>query len=535
MISASSYYNKMSTNYNDIPCGIRIIEKISEKCCHRIRFRRHILYKMSVLFLTYIAYMCYHMTRKPISVVKSVLHRNCSTLDPPSPVTVNDTTWCDYPPFDQPNAIALFGTLDSAFLFCYAIAMFGSGFIAERCSLRYFLSSGMILTGLFTYLFGIAKTANIHSLWYFIIVQALAGIFQTTGWPGVVTVVGRWFGKSKRGLIFGIWNSHTSIGNILGTVIAGYYVETDWGMSFITPGIIIAIAGFLLFLFLVDSPDLVGCQIQESSSERRLSNSSDIENNDPAAIESGENNLLPNNGINSEISYRPNERTPMLRTPSISHLENRKPIGLVDALLIPGVIEFSLCLFFSKLVSYTFLYWLPLYIQATSKLDPSTCADLSTVFDIGGMVGAIAAGLISDSTSMSATTCAIMLILAAPVLVLYHLYQAASFSLGLLFLFLAGVLVNGPYALITTSVSAELGQHSSLEGNSKALATVTAIIDGTGSIGAAVGPLLTGLISRHGWEKVFHMLIASDLIAMLLLLRLVIKELSKFKRNARIE
>ena len=46
-----------------------------------------------------------------------------------------------------------------------------------------------------------------------------------------------------------------------------------------------------------------------------------------------------------------------------------------------------------------------------------------------------------------------------------------------------GFLVNGPYALITTAVSADLGTHKSLKGNSKALATVTAIIDGTGSIG----------------------------------------------------
>ena len=46
-----------------------------------------------------------------------------------------------------------------------------------------------------------------------------------------------------------------------------------------------------------------------------------------------------------------------------------------------------------------------------------------------------------------------------------------------------GYLVNGPYALITTAVSADLGTHKSLKGNSKALATVTAIIDGTGSIG----------------------------------------------------
>jgi sugar phosphate permease len=29
--------------------------------------------------------------------------------------------------------------------------------------------------------------------------QILSGIVQSTGWPGVVTVVGNWFGRSKRG------------------------------------------------------------------------------------------------------------------------------------------------------------------------------------------------------------------------------------------------------------------------------------------------------------------------------------------------
>jgi len=46
-----------------------------------------------------------------------------------------------------------------------------------------------------------------------------------------------------------------------------------------------------------------------------------------------------------------------------------------------------------------------------------------------------------------------------------------------------GAMVNGPYSLITTAVSADLGTHPCLHGNAKALATVSAIIDGTGSIG----------------------------------------------------
>jgi len=60
-----------------------------------------------------------------------------------------------------------------------------------------------------------------------------------------------------------------------------------------------------------------------------------------------------------------------------------------------------------------------------------------------------------------------------------------------------------------------LGTHSSLGENSKALATVTAIIDGTGSIGAAIGPLLAGLVSRWGWHNVFYMLMCADLFALL--------------------
>lgn len=40
------------------------------------------------------------------------------------------------------------------------------------------------------------------------------------------------------------------------------------------------------------------------------------------------------------------------------------------SLVLPlqGVVEFSFCLLFAKLVSYTFLYWLPLYIVNVGEL-----------------------------------------------------------------------------------------------------------------------------------------------------------------------
>ena len=95
---------------------------------------------------------------------------------------------------------------------------------------------------------------------------------------------------------------------------------------------------------------------------------------------------------------------------------------------------------------------------------------------------------------------------------------SSSIPVNVGLLLVVGALVNGPYALITTAVSAELGTHPSLGDNSKALATVTAIIDGTGSIGAAVGPLLAGFVSRwRGWRSVFYMLMLADLFALLVI------------------
>lgn len=54
---------------------------------------------------------------------------------------------------------------------------------------------------------------------------------------------------------------------------------------------------------------------------------------------------------------------------------NRSAITFSNAFKIPGVIEFSICLFFAKLVSYTFLFWLPFYIKASSECRFSWSSD----------------------------------------------------------------------------------------------------------------------------------------------------------------
>uniref|UniRef100_A0A672TE91 Glycerol-3-phosphate transporter-like n=1 Tax=Sinocyclocheilus grahami TaxID=75366 RepID=A0A672TE91_SINGR len=390
---------------------------------------------------------------------------------------------CSWKPFDRNNYKQLLGAMDYSFLCAYAIGMYLSGIIGERLPIRLYLTVGMLTSGLFTCLFGLGYIYDIHSLGFYIFVQVANGLVQTTGWPSVVTCIGNWFGKGRRGLIMGLWNSHTSVGNILGSLIAGYYVSSNWGLSFIVPGVIIAAMGVICFLFLI---------------ERK---------HKPFFFSNRCLLLLGQESIGVCV---PVQQVVVLKSEA-----EPSAISFMGALRIPGVVEFSLCLLFAKLVSYTFLFWLPLYITKTAHLDAKKAGDLSTLFDVGGIVGGILAGVLSDKLGKRATTCAVMLLLAAPTL--YGFSMMSQFGLGptIGMLLVCGGLVNGPYSLITTAVSADLGTHKSLKGNARALSTVTAIIDGTGSVGAAVGPLLAGLLSARGWDQVFYMLMTADFLALL--------------------
>lgn len=93
----------MSGSWN-APVGIKWIEWISLKCCPNSRIDRMKWHQAGVLGLTYMAYTCYHLTRKPISVVKNVLSLNCTGKSPPPDVFINGSnmdTWCDWAPFGE--------------------------------------------------------------------------------------------------------------------------------------------------------------------------------------------------------------------------------------------------------------------------------------------------------------------------------------------------------------------------------------------------------------------------------------------------
>lgn len=113
----------------------------------------------------------------------------------------------------------------------------------------------------------------------------------------------------------------------------------------------------------------------------------------------------------------------------------------------------------------------------------------------------------------------------------------------MILLFASGFILGGPANLISTAISADLGTHESIQGDAAALSTVTGIIDGTGSIGAALVQYLVGYLADcHkepkgcdrkdpdcievcSWGPVFILLEAGTILACVCLTRLLYHEI----------
>jgi OPA family glycerol-3-phosphate transporter-like MFS transporter 1/2 len=599
------------------PWGYRIVER---KLLRRgLTLKRN---RILVLVLTFLCYMSYHASRKPPSIVKSVLHgsmageqnaqdvEGLSLLDsagrmlmeshrshfrelsaeevkkkkkpkPPGP-NKNHTSAEGWAPFNDPDSgQSLLGDLDVSFLGAYALGMFVCGHLGDRLDLRKFLTWGMLGSGAFVVLFGMGYFWQIHSMPYFLMVQVLGGFFQATGWPSVVTVMANWFGHGKRGLVMGVWNAHTSVGNILGSLMAASMLQYGWGWSFVVPGALIMGMGILIYLFLVVEPQDIGFLPQSGSNVGSLAMSEastpSRHSTDPfssenrnllerklAIIAENHDGQVPDQITQSMQAHhhirRPKHGMIAMGSTLVAINDDRESIdgesdndserdlllgggqqgrrssgrasgvSFLSAWRLPGVAVYAFTLFFAKLVAYTFLYWLPYYISSTEvggkRLSAAEAGKLSILFDVGGVMGGIVAGFLSDASSSPAIVSCSFVYLAIPVLYVYREYGSVSFQANILLMMVAGFFVNGPYALITTAVSADLGSSESVKGE-KALATVTAIIDGMGSIGAAIGPMATGYISElpGGFDNVFTMLYGSALSAGLLLSSLVLREL----------
>ncbi|GMH44465.1 hypothetical protein BSKO_12417 [Bryopsis sp. KO-2023] len=478
-------------------------------------------YRNLVIGLTFLAYASYNAARRPISIVKPVLHHPeksggawCGGTSPAAIDSKEPTP--EWKPFNGEKGQMRLGDVDLAFLSAYAVGGMISGHIADQVDPRHFLLIGMLGSGAASILVSFGYFKNIHNTWFYVLGQILSGLFQSTGWPVVVAIVAHWFTKGKRGLAMGLWTAHSPLGSIVGSLMSASVLTYGWGWCFLLLGLLIAAAGVFIWCFLVVHPADVGL------AEPKI-NALERKGGDGVAEDSIRAPLLPASDSFSTANAQP------------------KSIGFFRAWCIPGVLPFALSLFCSKLVAYTFIFWLPFYATSTCiqgrSLSVEEATALSTIFDVASAIGALLTGYLSDLTQSSASVSTAFALLAIPSLYLYNLIGHVSLWLNAVLLLLTGICVHGPFALITTAVSADLGSHESLQHNERALSTVTAIIGGMGSVGAAVGPTITGVLlsgkGKGNFDRVFSMLAACSFAAGVMLCGLVWKELKAWLQRGK--
>jgi hypothetical protein len=167
------------------------------------------------------------------------------------------------------------------------------------------------------------------------------------------------------------------------------------------------------------------------------------------------------------------------------HHDDFESISFAQALMVPGVLAYSACLFFSKLVSqphshnrlpqpcsaaqprcngarhrmaslslcslvpfsprgcccwlrqvaYAFIFWLPFYLSNLNYSD-TDAGNISTVYDIGGVAGGIIAGYASDLSGKRGLVSVTMLLLSLPGLWAYSFLAQYGMAINIVLMFI---------------------------------------------------------------------------------------------------
>nr|XP_054750364.1 sugar phosphate exchanger 3-like [Lytechinus pictus] len=464
-----------------------------------------------VFFLTFFAFVFIHAARKTFSNVRTALTETWTLLPLNETIFYNDTVEPNEDPLLDSigQAEVFFSVLDTVFLGSYAVGLFVSGFIGDRLDLRLVLSFGMCSSAMMMFLFGtLSEWVKVYNHWYYTIFWIMNGLLQGTGWPTLIAVMGNWFSQKSRGLVFGLWSACGSVGNIVGAFSASLVLTYGYEFAFLLTALLMFFWGLVILLFLNPTPRDAGLYLDgeleeeddEEYSDDEKEKKSTAEDKSPFTSEDelkSEKNELPtsnnqdddNNDVNEEQRSRP------------------EPIGFFQAFLLPGVACYSLGFACLKLVSYSLFSWLPYYLTSNFSWSEVTADRVSMAFDFGGIIGGSIGGLISDFLGIRSPIVIIMLFGSMGSLYGYSVTPANSWNAVVMAI--AGAFVCGVNHMIGSTVAADLGQQTGSMGQTKeALSTVTGIIDGTGTLGAAIGQIVIPTLKiKYGWESVFAFLV----------------------------
>lgn len=474
--------------------------------------------------LTFFSYVLLHASRKTFSNVKvSIIAQWTPTLqNGTAPAYSPGETWEDNRLFaDEEQATLFLGALDSIFLFSYAVGLYLSGVIGDRVNLRYVLCIGLCGSAAVEFVFGtLTEWLKIYNVYLYCGLWVLNGLLQSAVWPCVVAVMGNWFGKAGRGFVFGLWSACASVGNILGAFLASSVLKYGYEYAFLVTSVVQFAGGVVVFFGLLTSPKEIGLSMESDTGLR------------PVETDTDSHRPLMSDEEEDEVEVEVHGRRYNSVTQSDEALdEPPKAIGFCQAFCLPGVLPYSLAYACLKMVNYSFFFWLPFYLSNNYHWKEAEADRLSVWYDVGGIIGGTVQGLISDFMGKRAPVLVVSLLLAMGALVGYS-HSPNDQGINAVLLATTGFFIGGPSNMISSAISADLGRQEALRGSQEALATVTGIVDGTGSIGAAGGQYLVSLLeSKLGWMCVFYFFVIMTGGSILFITPLLIRELRAMWRD----
>ncbi len=348
--------------------------------------------------------------------------------------------------------------VDTGYLAAYAIGQYVNGFLGDRVGARKLVGVGMLVSAVACIMFG-ASSIGITFLLAFV----LNGFAQSAGWPGNVKAMSEWTTAENRGRIMGFWATCYQVGGIVATWFATVMLARwGWRASFWGPAVVVAIVGILVLLLLKPGP---GALVAKPSDESDGPNQIEIE------------------------LQRKIERRRVLRSPTI---------------WCYGASYFGM-----KLIRYSILFWLPFYLTTALSYSKITAGYMSTSFEVGGVLGTIAMGALSDRNRHISRSvfAAIWLVLLAGAIFLYARIGATNMGMNFAVMALVGALLFGPDSLISGAAAQDAGGRY-------AAATAAGLVNGIGSLGAILQEYVTrGVSQRYGWDKLFYVFVVLALFS----------------------
>jgi MFS transporter, OPA family, sugar phosphate sensor protein UhpC len=406
-------------------------------------------WRIRILYSMFFGYAFYYLTRKSFTFAMPGLMKDLG--------------------FDKTHL----GLLSSILSICYGISKFTSGILSDRSNPRFFMATGLMITGFCNIFFGMSSSFLMFALFW-----GLNGWFQGFGWPPCARFLTHWYSQSERGSWWSTWNVSHNVGAALIPWIAGACLQYfGWRYALYIPGVMCILGSFFLLNRLRDTPQSLGLPV----------------------IEKFRNDYT---GLPKESAAHERELT--TKEIFFDYVLKNKFIWILAA-----------SYFFVYIVRTGINDWLALFLLETKGYSQLTSNGIVSMFEVGGFCGNLCAGWSSDYL-FSAKRGPVNVLFTAGMLIAltgFWFVPPTYPSLDTLAMFFMGFFIFGPQMLIGMA-AAELS-------HKKAAATSTGFVGCFAYIGAAIAGYPLGKITQElGWNWYFLSLIICCLVSILCLLPL---------------